>query len=63
MNATFKRIKPAALSWQILALTSELETLAKAKAPARDYKTNTWFNKPLNRTFSHEATKQTSRTY
>ncbi|MBU8867745.1 integrase catalytic domain-containing protein [Paenarthrobacter aromaticivorans] len=63
MNAQFKRIKPAALSRQILALTGELETLAKAKAPARDYKTNTWFNKPLNRTFSHEATKQTSRTY
>ena len=32
MNATFKRLKPAALSRQILALTSELEVLAQAKA-------------------------------
>lgn len=34
MNAAFKRIKPAALSRQILALTAELETLARAKNPA-----------------------------
>ncbi|MEV7573341.1 transposase family protein [Pseudarthrobacter sp. NPDC089323] len=34
MNATFKRIKPGALSRQILALTAELETLASAKKPA-----------------------------
>jgi hypothetical protein len=34
MNAAFKRIKPAALSRQILALTAELETLALAKRPA-----------------------------
>jgi hypothetical protein len=34
MNAAFKRIRPAALSRQILALTGELETLALAKKPA-----------------------------
>ncbi|TDW28873.1 DDE-type integrase/transposase/recombinase [Cryobacterium psychrophilum] len=34
MNAEFKRIKPAALSRHILALTGELETLALAKKPA-----------------------------
>jgi len=31
MNAPFKRIKPAALSQQILALTGKLEVLAQAK--------------------------------
>lgn len=41
MNAAFKRIRPAALSRQILALTSELETLALAKktVPARPVNT------------------------
>lgn len=34
MGAEFKRIKPAALSRQILALTGQLETLALAKKPA-----------------------------
>ncbi len=34
MNAEFKRLKPAALSRNILALTGELETLALAKKPA-----------------------------
>ncbi|WP_411719997.1 integrase catalytic domain-containing protein [Mycetocola sp.] len=34
MNAEFKRIKPAALSRQILALTGQLETLTLAKKPA-----------------------------
>ena len=34
MNAEFKRIKPAALSRQILALTGQLETLSLAKQPA-----------------------------
>ncbi|GAC1478363.1 MAG: DDE-type integrase/transposase/recombinase [Pseudarthrobacter sp.] len=34
MNAAFKRIKPAALSRQILAMTGELETLSLAKKPA-----------------------------
>ncbi len=34
MNAEFKRIKPAALSRRILALTGQLETLALAKKPA-----------------------------
>ena len=35
MNATFNKIKPAALSRQILALTGQLEVLAQAKAAAR----------------------------
>lgn len=34
MNAQFKRLKPAALSRQVLALTGQLETLALAKKPA-----------------------------
>lgn len=34
MNAEFKRLKPAALSRHILALTGQLETLAPAKKPA-----------------------------
>ena len=44
MNAAFKRIKPAALSRQILALTAELETLALAKKPAPVRKINTAWN-------------------
>jgi hypothetical protein len=63
MNAQFKRLKPAAMSRQILALTGQLEALAQAKAAPRDYKVNTWFNPPPKRTFSAEATKQSSRTY
>jgi hypothetical protein len=35
MNAAFKRIKPAAMSRQILALTGELEVLAQAKKAPR----------------------------
>ena len=44
MNAAFKRIRPGALSRQIMALTGELETLALAKktAPA----------KPINRAWN-----------
>lgn len=34
MNAEFKRVRPAAQSRQILALTGQLETLALAKKPA-----------------------------
>ena len=34
MNAEFKRIKPAALSMRIRALTGQFETLAFAKKPA-----------------------------
>jgi len=35
MNAEFTRLKPAALSRNILALTGELESLAPAKKPAK----------------------------
>ncbi|MCA4135760.1 integrase, partial [Arthrobacter sp. M4] len=34
MNSAFKKIRPGALSRQILALTAELEALALAKKPA-----------------------------
>ena len=44
MNAAFKRIKPGALSRQILALTRELETLALAKKTAPP--------KPVNRAWN-----------
>lgn len=56
MNAKLNLLKPAALARQILALTGQLETLAQAKAAPRDYKVNTWFNPPPNRTFPREAT-------
>ena len=45
MNAAFKKIKPGTLSRHILALTSELETLALAKKPARI--------KPANRAWNN----------
>ncbi len=35
MHAEFKRLKPAALFRQILALTGQLETLAQAKKAPR----------------------------
>lgn len=37
MNAAFKRIKPAPLSREILALTGRLETIALAKRPAPEH--------------------------
>jgi Integrase core domain len=57
MNAAFKRIKPAALSRQILALTSQLETLAQAKAapPAKPPVNHAW-NDQGSRRNSNEAT-------
>ncbi|TNB67770.1 hypothetical protein FHJ30_20170 [Arthrobacter sp. BB-1] len=56
MNAQFKRLKPAALSRQVLALTGQLEALSQAKAAPRGYKINTLFNSYPKRTFSSEAT-------
>jgi len=38
MNAVFKRLKPAALSRQILALTGQLEALAQAKTAPRAFR-------------------------
>jgi hypothetical protein len=35
MNTTFKRLKPAPMSRQTLALTGELETIAVAKTPTK----------------------------
>lgn len=58
MDAQFKRIKPAALSRQILALTGQLETLTQAKkAPRTRPPVNHAFNPTLSRTFPREATK------
>jgi len=45
MNAAFKQIKPGALSRRILALTAQLETLARAKQPATV--------KPVNRAWNN----------
>jgi len=57
MNAAFKRLKPAALSRQILALTGELEVLAQAKkAPRSKPPVNTAWNQTGWRRKSNEAT-------
>ena len=57
MNAAFKRIKPAALSRQIMVLTGELEILAQAKkAPrAKPPVNNAWNDRDWRRN-SNEAT-------
>ena len=57
MNAEFKRLKPAALSRQILALTGQLEILAQAKKAARTKPPiNTAWNNSDWRRKSNEAT-------
>lgn len=57
MNATFKRLKPAALSRQILALTADLEVLAQAKkAPRSKPPVNTAWNDTGWRRKPNEAT-------
>jgi len=57
MNAAFKRIKPAALSRQILALTGELEVFAQAKkAPRSKPPVNHAWNDQGWRRKSNEAT-------
>jgi len=57
MNAAFKRIKPAALSRQILALTGQLEVLSQAKkAPRSKPSVNTNWNTQGWRRNSNEAT-------
>ena len=48
MNATFKRLKPAALSRQILALTGQLEILAQAKKAPRS-------KPPVNHTWNDQG--------
>jgi hypothetical protein len=53
MNAQFKRLKPAALSRQILALTGELETLAQAKKAPRS-------KPPVNHAWNHRGTRRYS---
>ena len=57
MNAAFKRLQPAALSRQILALTGELEVLAQAKkAPRSKPPVNHAWNDQGWRRKSNEAT-------
>ncbi|WP_369046390.1 hypothetical protein [Sinomonas sp. P10A9] len=56
MNAAFKRLRPAAHSRQILALTAELEVLAQAKPAPRLQAINHSWNAGLNRRNPREAT-------
>jgi transposase InsO family protein len=57
MNATFKRLKPAALSRQVLALTGQLEVLAQAKkAPRSKPPVSTTWNSTGWRRKPNEAT-------
>lgn len=58
MNAAFKRIKPAALSRQIMALTAELGILAQAKPAPRLQAINHAWNTGLNRRNPRQATNQ-----
>ncbi|HEY3575271.1 MAG TPA: integrase [Arthrobacter sp.] len=64
MNAEYRKVRPAALSRQILALTGQLETLATAKqpAPVRPPVDEDWNRRP-NRRFSNDATYPPSRRY
>ncbi len=57
MNAEFKRVKPAALSRHILALTGQLEILAQAKKAPRArasvnhaWNDSDWRRKPIEAT-------------
>jgi hypothetical protein len=64
MNTAFKRLKPAALSRQVLALTGELEILAQAKkAPRSKPPVNTAWNDRGWRRKSNEATISPCRRY
>jgi len=56
MNATFKQLKPAALSRQILALTGQLEILAQAKKAPRSKPVNHAWNDQGWRRKPNEAT-------
>ncbi|MDR6417668.1 transposase family protein [Pseudarthrobacter sulfonivorans] len=64
MNTEYRKVKPAALSRQILSLTGRLETLATAKqpAPAKPPVNEDWNRRP-NRRFSNDATYAPSRRY
>jgi transposase InsO family protein len=64
MNAQYKKIRPAALSRQILALTGRLETIATAKQPApiKPSVNEDWNRRPSRR-FSNDATYAPSRRY
>ena len=64
MNAQFKKIRPAALSRQILALTGRLEAIATAKQPAPlKPAVNERWNSRGSRRFSSEATYPATRRY
>jgi transposase InsO family protein len=62
MNAEYRKVRPAALSRQILALTGQLETLATAKQPApiKPPVNEDWNRRP-NRRFSNDPTYAPSR--
>ncbi|MGO4193728.1 DDE-type integrase/transposase/recombinase [Arthrobacter sp. YAF17] len=64
MNAQYKKIRPAALSRQILALTGQLEAIATAKqaAPVKPAVNERW-NQRASRRNSSEATTAPSRRY
>lgn len=64
MDTEYKKIRPAALSRQILSLTGRLETLATAKqpAPVKPPVNEDWNRRP-NRRYSNEATNAPSRRY
>ncbi|WP_219816706.1 hypothetical protein [Arthrobacter sp. ZGTC131] len=64
MNIEYRKVRPAALSRQILSLTGRLETLSTAKqpAPSKPPVNEDWNRRP-NRRFSNESTYAPSRRY
>ncbi|BCW48544.1 hypothetical protein StoSoilB13_08860 [Arthrobacter sp. StoSoilB13] len=64
MNTEYQKVRPAALSRQILSLTRRLETLSTAKQPAplKPPVNEDWNRRP-NRRFSNDATYAPSRRY
>lgn len=62
MNTEYQKVRPAALSRQILTLTRRLETLSTAKRPARvNPLVNEDWNRRPNRRFSNDAAYAPSR--
>ncbi|MDR6688315.1 transposase InsO family protein [Arthrobacter sp. 1088] len=64
MDTEYQKVRPAALSRQILSLTRRLETLSTAKqpAPVKPPVNEDWNRRP-NRRFSNDATYAPSRRY
>jgi transposase InsO family protein len=64
MDTEYQKVRPAALSRQILSLTRRLETLSTAKQPAPvQPPVNEDWNRRPNRRFSNDATYAPSRRY